>query len=77
MNNQSFQYERVFQQLCVLRWNRTVYDQLVDNGAIVPAEEVPPPTVPMDYSWARVRTLNFPLQICKLAETHKLHTHEQ
>lgn len=62
---------RVFHQLCVLRWNRTVYDQLVDNGSIVPAEEVPPPTVPMDYSWARVRTLNFPPQICKTAETHK------
>ncbi|CAF95829.1 unnamed protein product, partial [Tetraodon nigroviridis] len=32
---------------------KTVYDQLVDNGTIIPAEEVPPPTVPMDYSWAR------------------------
>uniref|UniRef100_H2TQH2 ATP-citrate synthase n=1 Tax=Takifugu rubripes TaxID=31033 RepID=H2TQH2_TAKRU len=31
----------------------TVYEQLVANGTIVPAEEVPPPTVPMDYSWAR------------------------
>lgn len=28
---------------------------MVANGTIVPAEEVPPPTVPMDYSWARVR----------------------
>uniref|UniRef100_A0A3P8VAY4 ATP-citrate synthase n=1 Tax=Cynoglossus semilaevis TaxID=244447 RepID=A0A3P8VAY4_CYNSE len=32
---------------------RTVYEDLVANGTIVPAEEVPPPTVPMDYSWAR------------------------
>lgn len=30
-----------------------VYTELVRNGTIVPAEEVPPPTVPMDYSWAR------------------------
>uniref|UniRef100_A0A452VD96 ATP-citrate synthase n=1 Tax=Ursus maritimus TaxID=29073 RepID=A0A452VD96_URSMA len=26
---------------------------LVARGVIVPAQEVPPPTVPMDYSWAR------------------------
>ncbi|XP_056433331.1 ATP-citrate synthase-like isoform X2 [Gadus chalcogrammus] len=32
---------------------KTVYDGLVANGTIVPAQEVPPPTVPMDYSWAR------------------------
>lgn len=32
---------------------RTVYDELVASGVIVPAQEVPPPTVPMDYSWAR------------------------
>ncbi|XP_075884198.1 ATP-citrate synthase-like isoform X1 [Nelusetta ayraudi] len=32
---------------------RTVYDELVADGTIVPAQEVPPPTVPMDYSWAR------------------------
>uniref|UniRef100_A0A8C5EFN1 ATP-citrate synthase n=1 Tax=Gouania willdenowi TaxID=441366 RepID=A0A8C5EFN1_GOUWI len=31
----------------------TVYEELVANGTIVPAQEVPPPTVPMDYSWAR------------------------
>uniref|UniRef100_A0A8C1VQS0 ATP-citrate synthase n=1 Tax=Cyprinus carpio TaxID=7962 RepID=A0A8C1VQS0_CYPCA len=30
-----------------------VYDDLVAKGIIVPAQEVPPPTVPMDYSWAR------------------------
>lgn len=30
-----------------------VYDDLVSSGQIVPVEEVPPPTVPMDYSWAR------------------------
>uniref|UniRef100_A0A8C9RLG8 ATP-citrate synthase n=1 Tax=Scleropages formosus TaxID=113540 RepID=A0A8C9RLG8_SCLFO len=32
---------------------KTVYDDLVAKGIIVPAQEVPPPTVPMDYSWAR------------------------
>uniref|UniRef100_A0A3Q3M9J4 ATP-citrate synthase n=1 Tax=Mastacembelus armatus TaxID=205130 RepID=A0A3Q3M9J4_9TELE len=32
---------------------RSVYDDLVAKGTIVPAQEVPPPTVPMDYSWAR------------------------
>ncbi|KAK9302315.1 hypothetical protein QLX08_005728 [Tetragonisca angustula] len=32
---------------------QTVYNDLVKKGAIVPAPEVPPPTVPMDYSWAR------------------------
>ncbi|XP_046894290.1 ATP-citrate synthase isoform X1 [Hypomesus transpacificus] len=31
----------------------SVYDDLVAKGVIVPATEVPPPTVPMDYSWAR------------------------
>lgn len=32
-----------------------VYHKLVEDGTIVPQPEVPPPTVPMDYSWARVR----------------------
>ena len=32
---------------------QTVYEKLVKDGAIVPEPEVPPPTVPMDYSWAR------------------------
>lgn len=32
---------------------QTVYEDLVAKGVIVPAQEVPPPTVPMDYSWAR------------------------
>lgn len=31
---------------------KQVYDNLVARGDIVPAPEVPPPTVPMDYSWA-------------------------
>lgn len=35
----------------------TVYDQLVKDGAIVPEPEMPPPTVPMDYSWARVSSI--------------------
>jgi len=30
-----------------------VYNQLVQEGVILPLQEVPPPTVPMDYSWAR------------------------
>lgn len=32
---------------------QSVYQELVKSGAIVPAPEVPPPTVPMDYNWAR------------------------
>ncbi|XP_076292850.1 ATP-citrate synthase [Lasioglossum baleicum] len=31
----------------------TVYEKLVKEGAIVPEPELPPPTVPMDYNWAR------------------------
>ncbi|KAF4524526.1 hypothetical protein B566_EDAN002798 [Ephemera danica] len=30
-----------------------VYRRLVEDGTIVPEPELPPPTVPMDYSWAR------------------------
>jgi len=30
-----------------------VYNELVQNGTIVVQAEVPPPTVPMDYAWAR------------------------
>ncbi|XP_071811509.1 ATP-citrate synthase-like isoform X1 [Apostichopus japonicus] len=30
-----------------------VYNQLVEEGKIVPQPEVPPPTVPMDFNWAR------------------------
>lgn len=30
-----------------------VYQRLLQEGIIVPREEVPPPTVPMDYNWAR------------------------
>uniref|UniRef100_A0A224YTI9 ATP-citrate synthase n=1 Tax=Rhipicephalus zambeziensis TaxID=60191 RepID=A0A224YTI9_9ACAR len=32
---------------------KSVYDDLVGAGVIVPLPEVPPPTVPMDYNWAR------------------------
>lgn len=32
-----------------------VYLGLVKKGSIEPKPELPPPTVPMDYSWARVR----------------------
>ena len=34
--------------------SRDVYSGLVDEGIVVEQEEVPPPTVPMDYTWARV-----------------------
>nr|XP_054767804.1 ATP-citrate synthase-like isoform X1 [Lytechinus pictus] len=30
-----------------------VYQRLVSQGVITPKEEQPPPTVPMDYNWAR------------------------
>lgn len=33
---------------------QSVYEQLVKDGTIVPEPEVPVPTVPMDYGWARV-----------------------
>lgn len=33
---------------------QTVYEKLVKDGIIVPEPEVPVPTVPMDYGWARV-----------------------
>uniref|UniRef100_T1J8J3 ATP-citrate synthase n=1 Tax=Strigamia maritima TaxID=126957 RepID=T1J8J3_STRMM len=32
---------------------RDVYCGMVEQGQIIPQCEVPPPTVPMDYSWAR------------------------
>ncbi|BES99753.1 unnamed protein product [Nesidiocoris tenuis] len=32
---------------------QSVYQTLVSKGVIIPAPELPPPTVPMDYSWAR------------------------
>ncbi|CAG2166518.1 unnamed protein product [Oppiella nova] len=32
---------------------RRVYQELVQNKVIIPQPEVPPPTVPMDYQWAR------------------------
>lgn len=35
-----------------------VYKQLVDAGTIVPRSEEPPPPVPMDYAWAKVKFLS-------------------
>ena len=43
---------------------RSVYEDLVARGVIVPAQEVPPPTVPMDYSWARVGAPRVPDHVC-------------
>lgn len=43
-----------FGTFCCVYPRRFVYDDLVAKGVIQPADEVPPPTVPMDYSWARV-----------------------
>jgi len=40
-----------------------VFKALVQNGTIIPAKEVAPPPVPMDYAWARVRSL-FPTICC-------------
>lgn len=39
-------------------WNnqflcRTVYNQLTSKGMVTPVPEKPPPTIPMDYNWAR------------------------
>lgn len=36
-----------------------VYNNLVEQGVIVPTNEEPPPPVPMDYQWAKVKTYNF------------------
>jgi hypothetical protein len=33
---------------------RQVYDGLVEDGTIVPKPDQAPPTVPMDFAWARV-----------------------
>lgn len=35
-------------------FSRDVYDKLVAEGTIIPRPEEAPPTVPMDYAWARV-----------------------
>lgn len=43
-----------------------VYHKLVEDGTIVPQPEVPPPTVPMDYSWARVCLLVLYLPFLKI-----------
>lgn len=32
---------------------RTVYNQLTSKGMVTPIVEKPPPTIPMDYNWAR------------------------
>jgi hypothetical protein len=33
----------------------SVYEQMVEKRLIVPSPEIVPPSVPMDYDWARVR----------------------
>lgn len=37
-----------------------VYTKLVVDGTIVPQPETAPPTVPMDFNWARVCVFLFP-----------------
>jgi ATP citrate (pro-S)-lyase len=32
---------------------KEVYESLVNEGVIVPKKEGPPPTIPIDYAWAR------------------------
>jgi len=39
--------------VCMCLNIRSVYKDLVKRGVIVPKDEVAPPTVPMDYNWAR------------------------
>ena len=46
-----------YYKLIQLKIIRQVYSDLVLSGDIIEKEEVPPPTVPMDYSWARVSSL--------------------
>jgi hypothetical protein len=31
-----------------------VFDELVQSGQLIPRPDVLPPSVPMDYDWARV-----------------------
>ena len=45
----------VTHDVCLFTADRQVYAELVALGVITPREEVTPPTVPMDYNWARVR----------------------
>ncbi len=34
---------------------KAVFDKMVDAKLIIPCPEIVPPSVPMDYDWARVR----------------------
>ena len=43
-----------------------VYTSLVDSGVIVPRPEVAPPTVPMDFNWARVSMQLFTVSVNKM-----------
>ena len=42
---------------------RQVYDELVAKGVVTPKPEVAPPTVPMDFNWARVSNMQDLVQI--------------
>ena len=45
---------------------REVYEGLVADGVVIPKPEEAPPTVPMDYNWARVSVYSvFILFICR------------
>jgi ATP citrate (pro-S)-lyase len=48
---------------------KKVYDDLVSKGVIVPKPEVAPPTVPMDFNWARV---SFVIFMFSFADWHSL-----
>ena len=45
---------------------RQVFSELVSTGVVIPKEEVAPPTVPMDYNWARVRKVHCITLCCSM-----------
>lgn len=47
-------YVKINVYTCIIYF-RDVYEKLLDDGTIIPQTEQAPPTVPMDFAWARVR----------------------
>lgn len=37
-------------------FSSAVFDNLVKSGELIPKPDILPPSVPMDYDWARVKT---------------------